>query len=185
MDNISHQFEIAYRRSKRAKNLRITVAPTQTVTVTVPAGMSMKQAREIARSKQAWIQKHLQRLRERKNRQQTLPELSQDELDKAQDELFSRLEHFSDQHNLPYRRAAFRCQKTLWGSCSARNNISLNVNLAFLPRHLQDYILLHELTHTRHKNHSRDFWAQLNQYCSGRAKTLARELKAYQPKLRL
>lgn len=174
---VSEQLNITYCRSRRAKNLRITISPTQAITVTVPGKLSLGRAKEFVESKQAWIQKHLFRMRESENAQQTQPELSQDQLNTAQDKLLDRLEHFSDNYNLPYRRAAFRCQKTKWGSCSSQNNISLNINIAFLPAHLQDYILLHELCHIRHKNHSKDFWAHLDTYCDGRAKKLAKELK--------
>ena len=177
MEQAIHQLNISYRRSRRAKNLRITVHPTQAITVTVPTNQSLERAKEFVRSKQAWIQKHLGKMRERDNIQSVQPKLSQDELNKMQDELFFRLEHFSDKYNLSYNKAAFRCQKTKWGSCSPQNNISLNINIAFLPAYLQDYILLHELCHIRHKNHSKDFWAHLDTYCDGRAKKLAKELK--------
>lgn len=170
-------FHISYRRSQRAKNLRITVQPTQAITVTVPVRVTLKEAKAFVQSKQAWIQKHLTKMRQMENLQKKQPELSREELCKSQDELFARLERFSDKYNLPYNRAAFRCQKTKWGSCSGQNNISLNINIAFLPKHLQDYILLHELCHIRHKNHSKAFWTQLDQYCNGRAKEYAKELK--------
>jgi predicted metal-dependent hydrolase len=97
----------------------------------------------------------------------------------AQDELFSRLDYFSDEYNLPYNRAAFRCQKTRWGSCSDKNNISLNINIAHLPKELQDYILLHELCHIKHKNHSKKFWAELDKCVGGRAKLLQKGLRKY------
>lgn len=171
--------DISYRRSSRAKNLRITVHPTQAITVTVPVNLSLKRAEAFVQSKQAWIQKHLQRMQKSQSNQPAQPQLSQDELEEAQDALFDRLQRFSDQYNLPYNRVAFRCQKTKWGSCSGLNNISLNVNIAFLPGHLKDYILLHELCHIRHKNHGKQFWALLDKYCGGRAREYARELKAY------
>ena len=184
MESRIQNLNISCRHSRRAKNLRITIAPTQAVMVTVPANQSLERAKEFVRSKQAWIQKHLGKMRESQEVQQVQPELSQDELNKIQDELFSRLEYFSEKHKLSYNKAAFRCQKTKWGSCSAQNNISLNINIAFLPAHLQDYILLHELCHIRHKNHSKSFWAQLDTYCDGRAKDRVKELKKYRMKIR-
>lgn len=183
MTETTHDLKIAYRRSKRARNLRITIDPTPAITVTVPSNLSLKYAEEFVQSKQAWIQKHLRKIRDREKDQQNLPELSRDDLNRAQDELFSRLESFSEIYKLPYNRAAFRCQKTKWGSCSGQNNISLNINIAFLPSHLQDYILLHELCHIRHKNHSKFFWTQLDEYCDGKAKELAKELKTHRMKI--
>ena len=184
MSQTLQNLNIAYRHSARAKRLRITVHPTQAVTVAVPAGTSLERAKEFVLSKQAWIQKHLTKMRKMESSQKKQPELSRDELNKAQDDLFIRLERFSDQYNLPCRRAAFRCQKTRWGSCSSQNNISLNINIAFLPEHLQDYILLHELCHIRHMNHSKAFWTQLDQYCGGTAKEYAKELKTHRMKIR-
>ena len=175
--------KITYRRSQRAKNLRITIAPTQAVTVTVPACLSLERAKEFVKTKQAWIQKHLLKIQEAEQRQQVLPELSPEQLNTAQAELVSRLERFSEKYGLFYSKVGFRCQKTRWGSCSGHDNISLNINLVFLPTHLQDYVLLHELCHIRHKNHSKNFWSRLDRYCHGRAKLLAKELKTYQMKI--
>jgi predicted metal-dependent hydrolase len=179
MDQIPQHLDISYRQSRRAKNLRITIAPTQAITVTVPVNTSLERAKEFVQSRQSWIQKHLTKMRQMETLEAEQPQLSRDELMKAQDELFDRLEHFSKKHDLPYRRAVFRCQKTKWGSCSGQNNISLNINIAFLPPHLQDYILLHELCHIRHKNHSKRFWSQLDNYCGTSAKALAKELKSH------
>jgi predicted metal-dependent hydrolase len=163
--------------------MRITVHPTQEVTVTVPRGFSLKRAEAFVQSKQAWIRKHLIKNQQIEDIREKQPELSPQELERVQNDLFSRLERFSDQYDLPYRRAAFRCQKTKWGSCSNQNNISLNINIAFLPEHLQDYILLHELCHIRHMNHSKAFWAQLDEYCGGKAKEYAKELKTHPMKI--
>lgn len=166
---------ISYTRSTRAKYLRITIKPTQTITVTVPKHATHQQARQFLRSKISWIKKHLKKI-DQYNKLQNTSDLTID-LDKAQDELFNRLDYFSDKYNLPYKRAVFRCQKTKWGSCSSENNISLNVNIAYLTRELQDYILLHELVHTKIKNHSKKFWAELDRYVSGRAKELQKKMR--------
>jgi hypothetical protein len=60
---------------------------------------------------------------------------------------------------LAYRRLQVRRQRTRWGSCSRNGTISLNACLLFQPPEVVDYLLLHELAHTRHMNHSRRFWA--------------------------
>lgn len=184
MSEAVHHVNIAYRRSRRAKNLRITIDPAKAVTVTVPARVPLKEAEAFVLSRQGWIQKHLDRMCQRQRALDNQPELSQAELKTAQDELFARLERFSEMYDLPYNRAAFRCQKTKWGSCSSGDNISLNINLAFLPAHLQDYILVHELCHIRHKNHAKDFWVLLDQYCDGKAKQYAKELRAHGMKIK-
>ena len=83
-------------------------------------------------------------------------------------------------HGLSYRRVFVKNQKTLWGSCSAANNINLNVNLVRLPDELRDYVILHELVHTRHKNHSRTFWRALDRLV-GDGKRFQRQLRQYRP----
>lgn len=59
---------------------------------------------------------------------------------------------------LQHSGVTIRAQKTRWGSCSSRGNINLNRNLLFLPAELVEYLLIHELCHLRHANHSRDYW---------------------------
>lgn len=64
-------------------------------------------------------------------------------------------------YDLPYTKVTVRRMKTRWGSCSSKNNISLNSSLVFLPEGLIRYVCLHELVHTVHKNHGRVFWDAL------------------------
>ncbi|MDX2256782.1 MAG: SprT family zinc-dependent metalloprotease [Pseudanabaenaceae cyanobacterium bins.39] len=68
------------------------------------------------------------------------------------------LQSVSDRTKLPYGNITIRSQKTLWGSCSNKCNISLNYKLLFLDPPSVEYVLLHELCHTVHMNHSPKFW---------------------------
>lgn len=78
---------------------------------------------------------------------------------KAEIHLTAWLRQTSEEVDLPFEQATVRGQKTLWASCSAKTNISLNYKLLFLPPHLVRYVFIHELCHTIHLNHSRKFWA--------------------------
>jgi len=176
--------DVCVKRSRRAKYLRISIGSDQAVVVTVPHNLTLAKAHELLVSKKQWILKQLQKIRERKNALEEV-DINKIDLNAEQDRLFSRLDYFSNMYKLPYRRASFKCQKTIWGSCSGKDNLNLNVNMCLLPRHLQDYILLHELCHIRHKNHSKQFWSQLDQYTDGKAKQLRNELKKYSPRLRI
>ncbi|HSN72434.1 MAG TPA: SprT family zinc-dependent metalloprotease [Steroidobacteraceae bacterium] len=87
----------------------------------------------------------------------------------------AELDALAERTGLSYAGLQVRRQRTRWGSCSVRGTISVNVCLAFLPPELVRYLLLHELCHTRHMNHSGRFWALVERYEPGR-RQLDREL---------
>ncbi len=72
--------------------------------------------------------------------------------------LGNSLNELSTQYHLPFRKLSIRAQKTVWGSCTAKKDIQLNYKILFLPENLARYILIHELCHTVHLNHSISFW---------------------------
>jgi predicted metal-dependent hydrolase len=90
----------------------------------------------------------------------------------------SRVELLARQHGFKYNKVAVKDVKSRWGSCSGTNNINLNIHLMRLPEHLSDYIILHELCHTVHKNHGERFH-QLLEKITGGEKLLEKELKKY------
>ena len=67
-------------------------------------------------------------------------------------------------HGLRYAKVQVRGQRSVWGSYSSTGTLSLNYKLLFLPVELVDYVLLHELAHTLHLDHSPTFWRQLEQF---------------------
>lgn len=69
-----------------------------------------------------------------------------------------RLQALAAQHGFSFTAVSVRCQRSRWGSCSARGTISLNLALLFQPEDVVRYLLCHELAHTRHLNHSARFW---------------------------
>jgi len=86
-------------------------------------------------------------------------------------------------HGFKIKNIFIKNNSSNWGSCSQVNNINLNLHLMRLPDHLIDYIILHELVHTKEKNHGPNFWAQLNRITKNKAKELDREVKKYHPKI--
>ena len=89
-----------------------------------------------------------------------------------------RVKYFADKFDFDYKKVIIKNAKTRWGSCSSLNNINLNLHLMRLSDELIDYVILHELVHTKIKNHQKEFWDLLN-IVSGDAKGLDRELKKH------
>lgn len=89
-----------------------------------------------------------------------------------------RVDELAAKYGFSFQRVYVKNLKSRWGSCSSKNNINLNIQLMRLPEHLSDFIILHELCHTRYKNHGPLFHAMLNQLC-GDEKALNKELRKY------
>ncbi len=83
----------------------------------------------------------------------------------AKNYLPQRLDYLAEKYGFKYGKISIRNQKTRFGSCSFRNDISLNINLLKYDFDVIDYVLIHELCHTRIKNHSRKFWLEVEKYC--------------------
>jgi len=157
--------------SDRARYARITVKRDGMVTLTVPVKLPLAQARQFLESRLAWIKRHRRDFRQ-------LRELPVADRADACRILTDRVRELARMHGFAYNKVFVKNQRTLWGSCSNRNNINLNINLLRLPEALRDYVILHELVHTRHKNHSRVFWRELDRTV-GDGKGLQRQLRRY------
>ncbi len=91
-----------------------------------------------------------------------------------------RLKYLADEHGFNYKSVRFGTQKGRWGSCSSKGTISLNVGLMLLEPPLIDYVIIHELSHTRHMNHSKAFWGEVEKYLPN-YKELRRQIKQESP----
>ncbi|MFC2047293.1 M48 family metallopeptidase [Chloroflexota bacterium] len=173
---------VLFECSKRAKRVNISVKPFIGVRVAVPDGLSFEKAEEFVHAKTIWIQRHLCKMRQYEKYGRTVTNSSCDiriERAKAKRKLTRRLKNLAEKYGFIYNRIFIRNQKTRWGSCSNKNNISLNVKIIRLPEELMDYVILHELTHTRVKDHSHHFWAELDGLVAN-GKGMASKLKEYE-----
>ncbi len=159
--------------SARAKRLNISVRPGR-VRVAVPRDLELSTGHRFLLQQLAWVRQQQARLAEldQPDLNPVLPSFAAKAL------IIRRLNQLARQHNLPFQRVTIRSQRSRWGSCSSRNSLNLNIKLARLPAELLDYVLLHELVHTRVKNHGPDFWQALEDELPG-ARQLAKRLKQY------
>jgi predicted metal-dependent hydrolase len=170
---------VLFERSRRAKHLNIYVKPHKGVRVAVPYRLSLKKAEEMVYSRTGWIRKQLARMTRLKHKHDILlQESARLNRSQARKKLINRLNELAEMYGFTYNRVFIRNQQTRWGSCSLKDNINLNIKLVLLPAELMDYVILHELVHTRVKSHSREFWSELNALV-GDAKGLSSRLKEY------
>lgn len=100
---------------------------------------------------------------------------------KAEEYLPPLVQYWSSLFDLPYNKVTISKARSRWGSCSSKRDISLSFYLMLLPAHLMDYVILHELAHTREMNHGPEFWELLNQLTDGKALALRKELRMHRP----
>lgn len=80
---------------------------------------------------------------------------------KAREFLPYRLEYYAKLYGYSYNKCRLSHANTRWGSCSSNRTISLNIGLMKVPEILRDYVIIHELAHLNHMDHSKAFWAEV------------------------
>jgi len=171
--------DILFRFNPRAKRYIIRIK-SSSISVTIPRGGNYAFAEKFFLENKSTI---LQKVKEKTKEtppKQTITQQQEVELRyKAKLFLPKELERLAKEHGFVYKEVKIRKSKTRWGSCSSRQTINLSFYLILLPRHLIEYVLLHELCHTIHMNHSSNFWALLDKHTNGKAKELRKEIRTY------
>ena len=198
--------EVTLRKSIRSRRISIRVHPGHGILVTVPVHVPYAMGIAFLESRREWARAALERSAARNA---DLPEGETIESLRAAAKAYlpDRLRSLATKYGFRFNRITIKHNTSNWGSCSSKGNINLNLNLMRVSRPLQDYILLHELTHLRHPDHGAAFHAELERLlvdhfaqnaeesdfqaflpavAKSRAqypvtKTLERALKAYRP----
>ena len=162
--NIDNLGPITFVSSSRARRINISIKATGGVRVAVPKRVSLKEAEQFVSSKKPWIEKQLIRLKKVQDEADKFSEKVKElDINEAATKIAARFQELAREHGFNYNQLTIRNQKTRWGSCSPKNNISLNIKLALLPDELRDLILVHELIHTEIRNHGPKFWQKLEE----------------------
>lgn len=151
-------FDARIIRSQR-RTVAVEITATGRVVVRAPMGLSEQDIAAFLEYRRPWIEKHLA------CRLPPLPPFTEEELasllQKAREDLPRRVAHFAPLAGVGVNRVTVRCQRTRWGSCSAKGNVNLNCLLMLCPESVRDYVVVHELCHRREMNHSPRFWAEV------------------------
>ncbi len=112
-----------------------------------------------------WIRRQQEKLQERLAAQQPVVPLTGEDLQAlAQQAMLyipMRVQYYANRLGIRYGRITIRNQKTRWGSCSGKGNLNFNCLLMLTPKEVIDAVVVHELCHRRHMNHSREFYQEI------------------------
>ncbi|MBO5715485.1 MAG: M48 family metallopeptidase [Clostridia bacterium] len=157
---MTYSYEL--KRSKR-KSISVEISREAKVIVRAPLKMSVKDVEAFLNSKSEWIDKHLSAMKEKlATMPRKLSEAEKNELKKNAKIIISkRVEYFAKIMGVDYNRISIKFQKTRFGSCSTKKNLNFNALVALMPSEILDYVIVHELSHLKEMNHSKQFWREV------------------------
>ena len=149
------------------KTISIEVTPECDVIVRAPYLTSRREIARFLDDRTDWINRTVRRME--KNRAQSGTDrgtlLSDEEIlmlsEQAKDVIPHKVNYYAMLLGVDYGRITIRNQKTRWGSCSSKHNLNFNCLLLRAPDAILDYVVVHELCHIRHMDHSKEFWNEV------------------------
>lgn len=149
-------------------SLRKTIAlelKQGSLTIRAPRGIPRKEINAFLEAKRSWIEKHLAKMQKH---QESLPQMepfTMEELQQLSKKALTiippKVQQYATIVGVDYGRITIRTQRTRWGSCSSRGNLNFNCLLLLFPEEVIDYVVVHELCHRKHMNHSADFYKEI------------------------
>ena len=151
------------------KTIGIKVCGDGTVEVRAPYRATKKDLLLSIEQNLDWIKKTKERVLTEKQKYVEVEPFTEPQLsvlkEKAKKIIPERVKHFASLLGVSYEFITIRAQLTLWGSCTAKGNLSFNMLLALCPPEVLDAVVIHELCHRKQMNHSEKFYAELYRYC--------------------
>lgn len=170
--------EVIVRKNALSHNVKFSVSTSGRLQMSVPKHTSdflarrfLKTNREAIREKLPLKDPNEQRARDYQKKQL---------MKKAREYLPYRLEYYAKLYGYSYDKCRLSHANTRWGSCSSNRTISLNIGLMKVPEVLRDYVILHELAHLNHMDHSKAFWAEVGSHDKN-YKNHEKKLKLFSP----
>ena len=158
--------EITYIIQKsRRRSISVSVMTDNRVLVKAPYGTSKRTVQEFLLSKKDWITKHLEKQNREKEKAAALGVLNDEEVRKikrqAKKIIPERVAYWAEKIGVTYGRISIRLQSSRWGSCAQNGNLNFNCLLVLMPGEILDSVVVHELCHRRHMNHSKEFYEEI------------------------
>lgn len=151
------------RSSRRTISLQVNADGS--LLVRAPRRCSVAEINRFVLSKREWIGKQRKKLSDEQSAREQIVPLTAEELrrlaDQALSDIPARVKYWSALVGVSYGRITIRNQRTRWGSCSNKGNLNFNCLLMLAPEKVRDYVVVHELCHRLHMNHSREFWNEV------------------------
>jgi len=168
-------------RKFRLKHTYIQIKPDATVQIKTNYTTSTKSIEAFVAKKDSWIRKKLSLIQNKKiddkkfflfGKLCTKDDynlLTDEDMDKfykqkAKESISPLINYWSEKMQLYPSYVGYRKNRSRWGSCNHKNRLSFNTNLAKMHPHFIEYVVVHELAHIKHKNHSKEFWAEVEKY---------------------
>jgi predicted metal-dependent hydrolase len=165
-ENYPSQIEVTLRRSAQSRSIRILVKEQGKITVTGPLRVSKVALIRILNAKASWVLAKRAQFLTRGGTETALSG-SAEEFQKYKKEALEfvkiKLSEWNKHYGFTYTGVTIRNQSTRWGSCSAKGRLSFHYRILFLPSHLADYLIVHELCHLKAFDHSPKFWALVSE----------------------
>lgn len=156
------KFDLKIIRSRR-RSVEIQVKSVNTIVVRAPLFLSDDAIKKLVLEKGSWINKKIKQLENKSAL--SLPNFTEKEIEalreKTRATVTQRAEYFAKILNVSFNKLSVKKQRSVWGSCSAKQNINFNLLLCLCPNNVIDYIVVHELCHLKELNHSRKFWDEV------------------------
>ncbi len=153
------------------KTIALEITQDAEIIVRAPYHFTDRAISNFVRSKSDWIRKHLSKMEKLAADRAALEPLTKGDIEKLAEDALRyiplRVREIAKKMGVTFGNITIRNQKTRWGSCSAKGNLNFNCLLMLTPPEVVDYVIIHELCHRIHMNHSPAFWREVEKYDPG------------------
>lgn len=148
------------------RSISVSVLPDNRILVKTPYLATERAVKDFLVTKKEWISKQIEKQNIEKEQAESLGFFSAEDIKKikkqAKEIIPERVDYWAKIIGVSYDKISIRLQSSRWGSCSNNGNLSFNCLLVIMPPEVMDSVIVHELCHRKHMNHSKKFYAEID-----------------------